>query len=128
MVRLLKWMSVKQRYEYFCLLLMFKCVHGQAPDYLCNNVIMECEIANCETIAIYSNNVHVPYTTTEYARKTFIYNGAKLWNTLPSHVKNVCNIESFKSYAKLFYTSIIFLKQFSMSFIYLYFYPLFIYY
>ena len=104
LVRQLKWMSVKQRYEYFCLLLMFKCVHGQAPDYLCNNVIMECEIANRETRATYSNNVHVPYTTTEYARRTLIYNGAKLWNTLPSHVKNVCNIEYFKSHVKLFNT------------------------
>ena len=102
LVKQLKWMSVKQRYEYFCLLLMFKCVHGQASDYLCNNVIMECEIANRVTRATYSNNVHVPYTTTEYARRTLIYNGAKLWNTLPSHVKNVCNIESFKSYVKRF--------------------------
>ena len=37
----LEWMTIFPRYHYFCLLLMFKCIHGQAPDYLCNNIIME---------------------------------------------------------------------------------------
>ena len=41
LVKSLGWMSVKQRYEYFYLLLMFKCIHGLAPNYLCNHIIME---------------------------------------------------------------------------------------
>ena len=101
-VEQLKWMNVFQRYHYFCLLLMFKCVHGQAPDYLCNNVIMECEMANRNTRMINSNDVYVPYIENEIASKTFIYTGAKLWKMLPSHIKDLTCIDGFKFHVKRF--------------------------
>ena len=38
LVKTLKWMCVSQRRYYFMLLLMFKSIHGLAPDYLCDVV------------------------------------------------------------------------------------------
>ena len=35
----LKWMSVRQRADYFTLTLIYRCVHGLAPDYLAHNII-----------------------------------------------------------------------------------------
>ena len=38
-------MNNKQIFQYLNILLIFKCIHGHAPQYLCNNITMECEIA-----------------------------------------------------------------------------------
>jgi len=96
LVKKLGWMSISQRYQYFCLLLMFKCVHGLAPHYLCNNVIMKCEINARETRSMYSHDIHVPFVTSEAAMKTLMYTGAKLWNAMPSHIKQISEIDAFK--------------------------------
>ena len=39
-VRPLHLQTVKERWDYFLCVLMFKCIHGLAPNYLCNDVIM----------------------------------------------------------------------------------------
>ena len=44
-VKMLRWMNVKQRFQYFNIILIFKCIHGLAPQYLCNNITIACEIA-----------------------------------------------------------------------------------
>lgn len=70
LVKQLGWMSV---IDYFCLLLIFKCIHGQAPDYICYNIIMECEITERTTRSFSSSNLHVPYVDNETATKTLMY-------------------------------------------------------
>ena len=44
LVRSLGWMAIKQIFLCFQSILMFKCVHGLAPDYLVNEVIMSFEM------------------------------------------------------------------------------------
>ena len=41
LVKSLQWMNVHERRDYFMSILMFKCIHGLAPDYLCNELIMQ---------------------------------------------------------------------------------------
>lgn len=93
LVKQLGWMSIQQRFDYFCILLTFKCIHGQAPNYLTCNIIMECEVSERITRSINSCNIYVPY---EAVTKTFIYTGAKLWNSLPSHLQDLTDIDAFK--------------------------------
>ena len=100
LVKRLGWMSVKQRFNYFCLLLMFKCIHGQAPDYLCNNVVMECEVQLRQTRSSDYNNVYVPFATNETVTKTLMFTGAVLWNSLPHHVQDITSLNTFKSKAR----------------------------
>ena len=60
---------------YFCLLLMFKSIHGIAY------IIMECEIAMRQTRSLDSNkliNVCVPFVTNEVTRKTFFLHWCKI--------------------------------------------------
>ena len=42
-VKSLKWMNVNQRCQYFTTTLMFKCIHGLAPTYLVDNIVMNCD-------------------------------------------------------------------------------------
>jgi len=53
-------MTVKQRRDYFMALLMYKSIHGLAPNYLCNEITMEIEVANRTSRHINENDAHVP--------------------------------------------------------------------
>ena len=65
LVKQLGWMLVQQRFESFCLVLTFKCIHGQAPDYLTCNIVMECEVNERITRSINSSNLYVPFVNND---------------------------------------------------------------
>jgi hypothetical protein len=53
---------------------MFKCIHGMAPYYLTNEIIMQIEISNIVT-RINEMNVYVPRPDKEMSRFMFTHNG-----------------------------------------------------
>ena len=57
---------------------------------------MGCEVNERITRSIDSSNLYVPFVDNEAAARTLIYTGAKLWNSLPSHVKDLTNVNVFK--------------------------------
>jgi len=95
LVRELGWMNVKQRIMYFQILLMFKSIHGLAPDYLVNSVIMEIEISEVNTRR-HDMNLYVPFPDSEFHKNMLFYRGAKSWNDLPSEIKDCQSIDRFK--------------------------------
>ena len=95
LVKELKWMNVSERIKYFEQLLMFKCIHGMAPDYLCDQVTMEIDIRNVVTRS-HDMNMHVPFPKNEFARKSVFYSGAKNWNSLSGDNKDTASIDCFK--------------------------------
>ena len=86
-VKNLKWMSVSQRRDYFMSILMFKSIHGLAPDYMCDEINMQCDIAERSTRSLNFNNAVVPYVSLESFRNAFAYRGPVLWNALPLSTK-----------------------------------------
>ena len=48
-VRYLNLQTVKERRDYFLCVLMFKCIHGLAPNYLSNDVTMYVDIHGYDT-------------------------------------------------------------------------------
>ena len=95
LVKQLKWMNVNERFLYFERLLMFKCIHGMAPDYLTNNIVMDIEVRNVNT-RTHDMNVYIPFPKNELAKRSFYYSGGKNWNDLRDNVKEVINIDGFK--------------------------------
>jgi len=95
LVKQLKWMNVLERRKYFEQLLMFKCIHGMAPEYLCDHVNMEIEVRYVQTRS-HDMNVYVPFPKNELAKKSFYYSAAKNWNSLSGKVKELGTIECFK--------------------------------
>ncbi len=100
----LGWMDIKQRCKYFQCVLMFKSIHGIAPDYLVNNITMEIEVKNVNTRS-HDMNVYVPFSEKEFAKNKFEYSGAKYWNDLPGYIKECSSLFTFKSKLKSFIKS-----------------------
>ena len=71
---------------------MFKCVHGLSPPYLNELFINKDTPYNLRD----SNRLQQPeYKTVRYGFKSFRYYGSKLWNTLPTEVKQSENLYHF---------------------------------
>ena len=99
-VKTLGWMNVLERRKYFDCILMFKCLHGLAPDYLVNQVSLIRDISARDNPRYHPMTVHVPFPRLEMFRNTFLYNGASLWNELPNDLKDSQTVVSFKKKLK----------------------------
>ena len=89
-------MSIKQRYVYFTLVLVYKCLNGLAPEYLSSQITLMCN--NTRSAATY--NVVVPFPHTEMFKRSFSYSGPTLWNKLPVSIKEAQSLGIFKSLLK----------------------------
>ena len=96
-------MNVKQRRDYFMALLVFKSIHGLAPEYLCNEITMKIEVSQRLTRHVNENDVYVPDVNTEIAKCSFLYQGPVVWNRLPDSLKECTDVEGFKNMAKKYY-------------------------
>jgi len=99
LVKHLGWMTVRERFYYFQVLLIFKCIHGLAPNYLTNNVIFDFEVSE-RTTRRHDMNLYLSVPDNEFHKKMLFYNGAKEWNQLPTHLKDCCDISKFKRMLK----------------------------
>jgi len=106
LVKKLGWQTVEERYKYLLSTLMFKSIHGLAPNYLCDNVTMLCDIVPYNTRFAYNNNVHKPKPNTNKFKQSFVYKGADAWNQLPESVKDCTKLNTFKyNYKKVIFSS-----------------------
>ena len=79
---------------------MFKSIHGIAPTYLSDRVVMDFDVNGYDTRGS-DMELYLPTLRKESYRNSFMYMGGKLWNDLPEFVQNSANIESFKRYYKM---------------------------
>ena len=101
LIKQLGWLSITQRRCYFTTTMMFKCIHGLAPDYMCNNITMQTDI-NTRLTRTHHMNVYVPFSDNCSHSNTFNITGPREWNALPSHIKDSTNIDAFKREVKRF--------------------------
>ena len=100
LVRQLNWQNVSQRIDYFLATQMYNCIHGNAPDYLCNSIVMECDTSDVNTRSSNTMNVQVPFCRTNNFKKSFIYRGSVVWNQLSSDVQESSTVMTFKANVK----------------------------
>lgn len=101
LVKNLGLMNVSQRYFYFELLLIYKCIYGLAPPYLSNEVVLEIEIKQIRT-RLHDMNLYLPIPESEYHKRMFMYRAARSWNKLPSNIKECTSLPSFKKLLKYY--------------------------
>ena len=90
-------MSVSQRRDYFMSITSFQL----APDYMCDEINMQCDIDERSTRSLNFNNAIVPYVSLESFRNYFTYRGPVLWNALPLSTKKCETLASLKNVLKL---------------------------
>ena len=87
--------NIRDRRDYFLTILMFKAIHGIAPTYLSDRIVMNFDVNGYDTRGS-DMDLYLPTLRKEVSRNSFMYMGGKLWNDLPEFIQNSTNIESFK--------------------------------
>ena len=86
-----KYLSVEKRVEYLTICMMYKIYHHDAPSYMCKID----QISHKHVTRNRSMSFVVPQVGS-HGLKSFFYNGIKLWNSLPHHIRQVKPKDSFK--------------------------------
>ena len=89
MLSQLNWMSIRQRIYYQQCLMVWKVKQGTVPDYLATIAVSQNAYL---TRSALSGNYIVPRDH----QRSFKVSGAVAWNTLPTQIKNINCIGSFK--------------------------------
>ena len=100
-IQTLHWLPIRSWIDFKIAVLVYKCLHGEAPEYLQNLLITYVsgrEGLRAETII---DRLIVPRTKKEtFAERTFSVAGPKLWNSVPNDVKWQKDIGHFKKSLK----------------------------
>ena len=103
MVRNLRLQTIRERRDYFLCILIFKCIHGIAPHYLCNDVIMYIDINGYDTRSAENMDLYLPRCSKEFYKRSFLYKDSSLWNQSRSCLKEYISITDFKRNYRLLY-------------------------
>ena len=90
----LHWLTVEQRIIFKCLLLVYKSLHGLAPNVLDNMIVVRNE-----------NNLTLRnsyYCHSKYGKRAFIYYASRFWNNIPTNVRFSSNVGTFKTSLKTY--------------------------
>ena len=99
----LHWLPIKCRIKFKILVLVFKCLREEAPEYLVN-LLVRC---TRNTHNLRSSNIKdrldIPRTVRQtFAARPFSMAGPTLWNKLPNHIKDGHSLDIFKKNLKVF--------------------------
>jgi hypothetical protein len=100
-LRDLHWLPIKRRIEYKVIMHTFRALHGLSPSYIEDliNVYKPTRTLRSQN----STSLVIPRAkTVTYGEKSFTVLAPKLWNVLPSHMKDICNIDNFKAVLKTY--------------------------
>ena len=101
----LNWLPVQDRIEYKLLTLILKCVHDKAPTYL-SELILRRVPSRPGLRSLNNISLFVPKTISRADKSTadraLSLSAPKLWNTLPSEIRNTRTIIDFKRKLKTF--------------------------
>ena len=91
----LHWLPIKCRIKFKVLVIVFQCMYGSAPEYL--KVLIQPYNPQI-TLRSQSKNLLVPvYSNTKsYGGRAFQKIAPDLWNSLPQHLRDETNFDTFK--------------------------------
>ena len=96
MFKTLQWLSFPKRIKYHKALMVYKSLNGLAPDYLANLFTKISEKHSRNLRSVTNDDLAVPFAKTNYFQKSFSVEGANIWNSLPTDIKQIQNINTFK--------------------------------
>ena len=94
MFKTLNWLPFPRRVEYHKAIMVYKCLHDQAPSYLCEK--FSTAVNRFNTRSRSQMLLLVPKPRLEIYRRSFAYSGSLLWNSLPAEVRQAPNLGTFK--------------------------------
>ena len=98
-LRDLNWLNVESTIKYRDGIMAFKCMNGYAPEYLCEQFILQSKIHSRNTCN--RDKLAIPLCKTAAGQKSFVYRTTSIWNGLSQDLINLNNLNSFKRLYKL---------------------------
>ena len=104
----LHWLPITHRIDFKIAVLTFKCIHGNAPDYL-----KELLTVQENTRALRSDKAGIVLSVPKSKLPTcgdrsFHVNSPKVWNNLPQHIRTIIDLPSFRKNLKTHYFKLAF--------------------
>ena len=81
-----------------CLLYVHRCLHEEG-----NDVFSPYEVINYRTRLADSNSLTIPDVRSTHSRQSVRWLGSRLWNSLPSRIREIISYETFKFNVKNYY-------------------------
>ena len=94
---LLGWKNLASQQHIQRATMVYKSLHGLAPDYLCSKFERRETAYNLRDS---ENKLNVPLPRTNYYKNSFSYSGATLWNSLPCDIRQAESLGIFKRLIK----------------------------
>ena len=99
----LHWLPIKSRIKFKILVLVFKCLRGEAPKYLTNLLVRCTDWTHNLRSSNLKDRLVIPRTVRQtFASRSSSVAGPTLWNRLPNHIKDSNNLDIFKKNLKTF--------------------------
>ena len=101
-LRKLHILPVEFRINYKLCLLVYKCIHGLAPQYLCDLLTEKTGYSRLRS----SNDLfilHKDIPNSKYGENAFSYAAPHQWNNLPADLRSCTSIKLFKTSLKTYY-------------------------
>ena len=99
----LHWLPIKYRIQFKILLMIFKAIHGMAPDYICKLISRG---KSTGYSLRFSKNVMLEFPSGKIlptlGGRAFCYAAPKLWNNLPSEISRLDSLSNFKCHVKTY--------------------------
>ena len=97
MFRTLKWLPIHDWIKFRKACMVFKCINGTAPSYLCNMFKTVSSMHNRCTRQSCNNDLYLPpRAKLNIYRNSLQYSGAQIWNSLPTNIRAAPNLKVFK--------------------------------
>ena len=99
----LHWLRIPQRICYKLCMLVYRCLHGNAPLYLSEHCVRLQDVGghvSCNRSAAQNNLVVPRMRTKTYGQRSFRVSGPTCWNALPPHLKQDIPYSTFKAQLK----------------------------
>ena len=113
----------KQRIDYKLLCIAHNCKYGKAPQYLKDLLINKTVIRSLHSSKYANTDFIVPFNQCKtFVDSSFLYYAPKLWNGLPTSIKQITQLDAFRKLLKHF-----FLKKIIVIYLFIIFYAVFIF-
>lgn len=93
-LRSLNWLPIKDRLKLNDATMVFKCINKLVPGYLANKFKLRSHVHDRQTRS--SNTLDIPLCRLSNGQLSFVYRGAKLWNSLSHNLKYLKCPKNFK--------------------------------
>ena len=75
MIRTLRLQTIREGRDYFLCILVFKCIHGLATHYSCNDATMYIDINGYDSRNAENMDLYLPRCSREIYKRSFLYKG-----------------------------------------------------